>query len=135
MTTQYTNSVAIVLPAGLANNASRTDEMYRRGPNTYSIRLSPTGNAPATHLGMVTFETDEYVAQVAAGVGGDVPPDAPYGEDDGSGGTWPTEQAAKAGYAAMTISVQAARQTSQGEHFQALLDGMQPSLQIIEEAV
>lgn len=59
--TLYTNRVAFVAPVDHSEVCNVVANLLGRSGYNFSIRLSPDGLEPATHLGGSTVETDSFV--------------------------------------------------------------------------
>lgn len=126
-------STFLVVPAAKRDDANAVFAAMERGPNTFSVKASATGNDPATHY----FGHDGSMGDALATTCGRMPDDS--GAVPEIEGTWleafpgeaneaAAEAKAKAACAAMQISV--ATNISGAEHRDGILRGL--SLQEIE---
>lgn len=74
-------SLVVAVPADLQHKANAVAVALGHDVppgNTYSVPISPTGEAPATHFGCHTWATDEFVEAINAGKTGLSLPPAPW---------------------------------------------------------
>ena len=53
-------STVLILPAALRDTGNAVGEVMGWGPNNYSVALSATGNAPATHWGLHAWTDEKF---------------------------------------------------------------------------
>lgn len=112
--TQHTIRIAFLKPVEHAESCNRAANALGRSGLNFAVRLSPTGQEPATHLGGSAAETALFLAAVAAA------PDLPEGV------SWPEELAAEDWQAAadhLVIASGPAATTSAVEQFAAVIEG------------
>lgn len=63
--TLYVNRIAFVAPTEHADACNRAANALGRSGFNFSVRLSLTGQEPATHVGGATVETDAFVRAVS----------------------------------------------------------------------
>lgn len=56
-------SCAAIVPANLRDAFNERAELAGKGPNNYSVPLSPTGDEPATHYGLHAWIEDDAVIE------------------------------------------------------------------------
>ncbi len=106
---QFQNSVVLIAPAALRAAANALAEAMGWGPDNYSVPLSPGGAEPATHYGLHTWATDDFLATVAGAEAGELPPHL------GGAGMAPAQVAGL--IAQLIISVQGSAE----QHFESVL--------------
>lgn len=77
--TAYTNRIAFFAPVGHAAACNRAANALGRSGLNFAVRLSPTGQEPATHVGGSAVETDAFLHVLSFA------PDLPEGMD------WPED--------------------------------------------
>lgn len=126
----FSRSVFLAVPAALRRNANLVFAAMNRGPDTFSIPASPSGNEPATHYLAHDASMDAVLTDICLdlpGGGGTLPAIAGAWGQEG----FPTQGQARAACAAMTIS---AAVNIEGEtHKSSMLGGL--SLVIIEPPI
>lgn len=126
----FARSVFLAIPAALRTNGNLVFAAMERGPDTFSIAASPTGNAPATHYLAHDASMDAVLTDICLdlpGGAGTLPTITGEWGQDGL----PTQGQAKAACAAMTIS--AAANIDSAAHKASMLGGL--SLTLIPDEV
>lgn len=112
MTGGWTTSVVLIAPAALLEQANALAAAMGWGPDCYSVPLSASGEAPATHWGLRTWAADSFAGQVEAAAQGVLP-------EELAGTFEPAAVAALIG--ALTISIEA-DVADPAEHFARVVD-------------
>lgn len=79
--TKYVNRIAFLAPVDHAEACNRAANALGRSGMNFAVRLSPSGQEPATHLGGSAVETDAFLSVLSFA------PDLPPGME------WPGELA------------------------------------------
>ena len=119
----WTISVVLIAPAALLEQVNALATAMGWGPDCYSVPLSLTGAAPATHWGLRTWATASFVALVDGAARGELPQEL--------AGTFAPADVATL-IAALIISTDPAV-TDPAGHFAQALDAH--GLQVIEKDV
>lgn len=61
-------SCVLILPAGLRDAGNALGDAMGWGPDNYSVALSPSGDAPATHYGLHAWVAQAFLDTLDAGV-------------------------------------------------------------------
>lgn len=122
--TLYTHRVAFMAPLAQVAACNRAANALGRSGVNFTVRLSATGQEPASHLGGSTVETDAFLAALAAA------PGLPAGVG------WPPELSAPDWQAVadhLVVSLAATAATSPRTQFDALAAavGLQPITPLI----
>ncbi|KPL68049.1 hypothetical protein SZ64_07900 [Erythrobacter sp. SG61-1L] len=67
-------ALVLIVPAALLEAANALGAALGHGPQSYSIALSPSGEAPASHFGLNLVEPDQAFLAMLAGAGEGVMP-------------------------------------------------------------
>ena len=110
--TGMTSSAVLIAPAALRAAANALAGAMDWGADCYSIPLSPTGAAPATHWGLRTWASEGFEAVVDAAGRGELP-------NEIAGTFDPAQVAALVG--ALTVDIRA-DVTDPAAHFEAVLE-------------